>query len=1043
MVNRFFRSILFFVSTSLLATNAFCQPALNGPAPHSKSFSGTAAQSAEKHGWKISQGDIIVDKVAAPDAEDRPRPQLFTVASSQSLWPRVGGVATVYYVNANAGATDPTDEAANANIQNATNTFNADFPGLIQWVPWVSADGPNYVEIDLNAGDFSGECEAAEGYEAEAAQPMAGSAQCTVGTILHEMGHIIGLWHEFQRPDRNNYVTVNYNNVIKGSWGNFEILSQNTQILGLYDYASVMQYPPYSFSRNGGPVIETIPAGMPMGGVEGVPVPATTDYSAGDKEAIERLYGAPPAQVIVTSNPVGLQVEVDGTTITTPQTYAWALNSTHVLAAPSGVQTLAGDIEESTTSATFYYTYGRWNDNTAQSHSITVLPGDGSTGFPATSPQVATYSANFIELVPYTSSIYPTSTGTVSISPAPATYPGVTGEFFVARQQAILQATPASGWNFYEFNNGPFWLPGGLGANPKAFYVPDTGNPVDTTVEFTNAPIYKVDITPESFSSNLFVYVDGEYFPTPKNFSPYEYYDPSWTSGSSHTLAFNSPEYPYSINSRYAFSSWSDGGAASHSIASLPTTSTSYIATVTPQFAPATNFNYPPCGGSGTLTPASPTNDGFYPTEQVLTYSATPDTDWTFAGWTFDLTGTTTPANSTATDETLVFANFNTVAAPLTLTGLSPSSADTGGSAFTLTLSGTGFSPTSDVSANGTYRTVTYVNEQTLQVPITTADLSSPGPFQVFVENFPSGWDGCAVFGYQTFTVISSTLATTTTVSSSSNPATYGSTLTLTATVTSAESNATGDVTFMDGSTALGSVAPNGSGVATYNTASLAVTTHTITAVYGGDSNNSASTSSALNQSVTGTAAALSSPTPGGTLPGGPVTFTWTPGTGATGYGLWAGTTSTGTGSDNLYYSGEKASTVTSLTVSGLPVNGETIYIRLTTYYGAASTFTTYTYTAATGGILTTPAPGITLSDPSVTFSWTAGANATGYGLWIGSTQPGSDNLYYSGEKASTVTSLTISGLPGNGETIYVRLISYYSGGSGFIDYTYTAATSE
>ena len=144
---------------------------------------------------------------------------------------------------------------------------------------------------------------------------MQGSATCTVGTILHEMGHIIGLWHEFQRPDRDSYVTVNYNNAIKGSWGNFEILTQNAQILGLYDYASVMQYPPYSFSRNGGPVIETIPAGIPLSNVEGVPVPAKADYSAGDKEAIERLYGAPPTQVTVTSNPVGLSVLVDGETV--------------------------------------------------------------------------------------------------------------------------------------------------------------------------------------------------------------------------------------------------------------------------------------------------------------------------------------------------------------------------------------------------------------------------------------------------------------------------------------------------------------------------------------------------------------------------------------------------------------------------------------------------------------------------------------------------------------------------------------------------------
>jgi len=750
------RNILLSMSACLLGLTAICQAPLNGPLPRTKQYSGLNAQRAKARGWKVIEGDIIQDKAAPAQTAVRPRPNSLTVASQSSLWPQVDGVATVYYVNANAGQTDQTDETANANIQTAINTFNADFPGLIQWVPWVSADGPNYVEIDLNAGDYSGECEAAEGYEAEAAQPMTGSAQCAVGTILHEMGHIIGLWHEFIRPDAADYVAVNYNNVIKGSWGNFETQTQNAQILGLYDYASVMQYPPYSFSRNGGPVIETIPAGMPLGSAEGVPVPANADYSAGDKEAIERLYGTPPTKVTVTSNPIGLQVVVDGATVTTPQTYTWTLNSTHTLDVATVGQTLTGDIDGSTTSATFYYTYGRWNDNGAQSHTITVLPGDGGAEFPSTGPQVATYSANFIQLVPYTTAIYPTSAGSVGISPTPQAYSGISGEFLIARQQATLTATPNSGWSFYEFNNGPFWLPGGLGANPKTFYVPDSGDPVDTTVEFTNAPVYLVDITPETFSSNLSVIVDGDYVDTPHNFSPY--YDTTWTSGSTHTLNYNGgfPEYPFSVNSRYAFSSWSDGGAASHTTSSLPATNTSYIATVTPQFAPATNFGYPPCGGTGALTPASPTDDGFYPSGQVLTYTATPTTTpqaWTFAGWTFDLTGTTTPTNLTATDETLVFANFNTVAAPLTLTSLSPSSAFTGGSAFTLTLMGTGFSPTSNVSVNGSYRTVTYVNAETLQVPITTADIATPGTFQVFVENFPSGWDGCAVFGYQTFAI--------------------------------------------------------------------------------------------------------------------------------------------------------------------------------------------------------------------------------------------------------------------------------------------------
>jgi hypothetical protein len=414
--------------------------------------------------------------------------------------------------------------------------------------------------------------------------------------------------------------------------------------------------------------------------------------------------------------------------------------------------------------ATFYYTYGRWNDSTAQMHSITVTPGNGSPTFPTTAPLVATYSANFIQLVPYSASISPTGTGTATVSPQPQTYSGVAGQYFVARQQATLSAAANTGWKFYEFNNGQFWLPGGLGANPKTFDVPDTGLPVSAIVEFANTPVYTVDITPETFSSNLYVYVgdtqnNAERFSTPKNFS--SMYDSTWITGSSHYLSIFPPnptypyQAPYSDNSRYGFLRWSDGHSNSDgTIASpLPATGKSYIATVSPDFQPATNFDYPPCGGSAAITTVSPSGDGFYPTGRSLRFTATPDTGWTFAGWTYDKTGTTNPVSLVADDETLVFANFNTVDTPLTLTSVKPSSARAGAAGFVLTLTGTGFNPTSLVSANGQYRTATYVNSKTLTVPMTAADIASAGAFQVFVENFPSGWTGCAVFGYQTFIV--------------------------------------------------------------------------------------------------------------------------------------------------------------------------------------------------------------------------------------------------------------------------------------------------
>jgi hypothetical protein len=504
-----------------------------------------------------------------------PAPASIGVAYSSSLWPKVAGVATVYYVIDSAS-----DPNATPKIQTAITQFNSDFPGLIQWVKWTSTDGPNYVDINLSASDTSGQCEALEGYLAKPAQPMTGSTSCTVGTIMHEMGHIIGLWHEQSRPDNGTYITQHYSNVIKGSWSNFQQPTDNYQYLTTYyDYASLMQYPAFSFTANGNPVIESIPAGIPLNSSEGVPFITTADYSRGDKEGIKRLYGAAPASVIVTSNPAGLKVVVDGTTITTPTSFSWALNSTHTLDVADGVQTLTGKIANSTTSTTFYYTYGRWNDSTSQSHTITVTPGNGELAFPSTSAGVSTYSANFIQVVPYTAAVTPASSGTVSVSPGPATFTGTTGSFFSARQKVTLNPIPASGWKFYAFNNAPFYLPGGLGAQPKVFYVPDTGNPVNTTAEFTNKDVFTLIVLPQTSTDNLSINTEAGFAYSPKNFS--STYDSTWTEGSTHTIDYPSPELPYSVNSRYVFDNWSDGGAESHTI-TRPAASTKYTATVTP-----------------------------------------------------------------------------------------------------------------------------------------------------------------------------------------------------------------------------------------------------------------------------------------------------------------------------------------------------------------------------------------------------------------------------------------------------------------------------
>jgi hypothetical protein len=93
------------------------------------------------------------------------------------------------------------------------------------------------------------------------------------------------------------------------------------------------------------------------------------------------------------------------------------------------------------------------------------------------------------------------------------------------------------------------------------------------------------------------------------------------------------------------------------------------------------------------------------------------------------------------------------------------------------------------------------------------------------------------------------TSATTASLASSANPSAPGQAVTFTATVTSAGGTPTGVVAFSDGGTTIGSGRLAG-GVATLTTASLVAGAHSITASYGGASGFTASTSSALTQTV-------------------------------------------------------------------------------------------------------------------------------------------------------------------------------------------------
>jgi sugar lactone lactonase YvrE len=125
------------------------------------------------------------------------------------------------------------------------------------------------------------------------------------------------------------------------------------------------------------------------------------------------------------------------------------------------------------------------------------------------------------------------------------------------------------------------------------------------------------------------------------------------------------------------------------------------------------------------------------------------------------------------------------------------------------------------------------------------------------------------------------TPSTTTVILSSANPSVFGQPLTLTATVSagpSATGTPTGSVTFLDGGTSLGTAALTSSGQASFTISiPLAVGLHTLTAVYSGDADFSASASLPITQTVdpgTTTTILVSSANPA--VFGQPITLTAT-----------------------------------------------------------------------------------------------------------------------------------------------------------------------
>jgi subtilisin family serine protease len=318
--------------------------------------------------------------------------------------------------------------------------------------------------------------------------------------------------------------------------------------------------------------------------------------------------------VVVTTNPAGLTVTVDNISYTAPQSFYFIPSSTHTIGVASP-QNSAGTRS----------TWSNWSDGGMVSHSIT------GPSMPTT------YTANFTSQYLLTLAASP---GTAGI---PAANPSSGDGYYASGTSVQVTATANPGYQFANFSGD---LTGAT-------------NPQSVTMSAPRAVTanYNVQTTVTTNPPGLSIAVDGQSFTAPQTFA--------WAPASTHTVSVSSPQNG-SAGVHYAWSTWSDGGAVSHTVIT-PATPTTYTANFTTQYL-LTLAPSPAGGGTLTANPASP--DGYYANGTSVQVTATANGGYQFANYSGDLTGAMNPQSVVMSAARSVTGSFNVTATVTTSPGL-------------------------------------------------------------------------------------------------------------------------------------------------------------------------------------------------------------------------------------------------------------------------------------------------------------------------------------------------------------------------------------